>query len=59
MVTQPNLCNQVLCCIILTEAICRDKSIALENFGPKVLTLVHSVFIQQYRSHNFLIQTVQ
>jgi len=59
MVTQHNLCNQFLCCIILTKAIQRDKIIALEHFGLKVLALLHSVFIQQYRSHSFLIQKVQ
>jgi len=59
MVTQHNLCNQFLCCIILPKAIQRDKIIALEHFGLKVLALLHSVFIQQYRSHSFLIQKVQ
>jgi hypothetical protein len=59
MVTQHNLCNQFLCCIILTKAIKRDKIIALEHFGLKVFALLHSVFMQQYISHSFLIQKVQ
>ena len=41
------------------QAIHRDKIISLEHFGLKVLALLHSVFIQQYRSHSFLIQKVQ
>jgi len=59
MATQHNLRNQFLCCIIMTKAIHRDKIIALEHFGLKVLALLHSVFIQQYRSRSFLIQKVQ
>lgn len=58
MVTQHNLCNQFLCCIIMTKEIYRDKIIALEHFGLKVLALLHSVFIQQHRSHSSLIQKV-
>jgi len=56
-VTQHNLCNHFLCCIIMTKE--RDKIIALEHFGLKVLALLHSVFIQQYISHSFIIQKVQ
>lgn len=59
MVTQHNLRNQFLFCIIMTKAIYRDKILALEHFGLKVLALLHSVSIQQYRSHSFLIQKVQ
>lgn len=59
MVTQHNFRNQYLCCIIMTKVIHRDKIIALEHFGLNVLALLHSVFIQQYRSCSFLVQKVQ
>lgn len=59
MVTRHILHNHFLCCIITTKAIHRDKIIALEHFGLKVLALLHSVLIQQYRSHSFILQKVQ